>query len=431
MTLAITRDEAVAFGPWREAVWGAVARTAVLSLLVALTTIGMLLQLRRLDRGEQALRRSEERYAMAMEAVNGGHAEWNVAQDTVFASDAWLSLHGVDGKRCVSSADVLQHVVLHPDDLPLVKAAIEEHLAGCSPAIELEYRVRLASGEWRWIHARARCLGEQGADRPRRLFSSAIDVTERKEVEAAKADLEGRRQQARRLEALGTLAGGIAHDFNNILGAILGFGQMAQQQAEPGSRMRRHLDRVMQAGARARLLVRQILEFSRSGVTEREPVSLQAVVEEVLAMLKPSLPSGLRLETRLEAGGAAVMGDSTQLFQVVMNVCTNAMQSVGEYGRMAIGLRRVDLAEPRVLLQGELQPGPHLRLEVADSGGGMPPDVLARIFEPFFTTKKVGEGTGLGLSVVPRDRRRPRRRDRRRDPAARGHGRIDLDAGER
>ncbi|RYF69728.1 MAG: response regulator, partial [Comamonadaceae bacterium] len=218
--------------------------------------------------------------------------------------------------------------------------------------------------------------------------------------EVEKAQLQSRLQKAQRLEAMGTLAGGIAHDFNNILGAILGFGEMAQQHAAPGSDLRRYIDRVMQAGARARLLVRRILDFSRSGVSERGPVQVQAVVDEAIAMLRPTLPDGIELHVQLGAGTAAITGDSTQLHQVVLNICTNAAQAVGESGSIAIQLARFRCEVARPALHGDVVVGEHVQLVVADSGCGMSPEVLQRVFDPFFTTKKVGEGTGLGLSMV-------------------------------
>jgi len=219
--------------------------------------------------------------------------------------------------------------------------------------------------------------------------------------EAEKAALQARLQKAQRLESLGTLAGGIAHDFNNILGAILGFGEMAQQHAAPGTDMRRYIDRVMQAGARARVLVRRILEFSRSGLAERVPVNIQSVVEEALTMLRPTLPDAIRIDARLDAQLAAVLGDGTQLHQVVINLCTNAAQALGEVGTVQVELDRVDSSRLKLLLlHGELAPGEYVRLVVADDGAGMAPEVLQRAFDPFFTTKRVGEGTGLGLSMV-------------------------------
>jgi len=406
LMLAITRDEEEALRPWYDEMRSGTVRTVVMSLLVLLTMVALLRQLRRLELGEQALRESEERYAMAMEAANEGHGEWNIPNDRVFASDKWCALHGVDAAAPKTFADVARAVALHPDDLAPVKTAIDDHLAGRSGAIEIEYRVRTgvpapggADGEWRWIHARARCLmDEQG--KPMRLFCAATDVSARKAGEAERAHLETRLQQTQRLEALGTLAGGIAHDFNNILGAILGFGEMAQRQADSGQPIRRHIDRVLQAGARARLLVRRILDFSRSGVAERAPVNIQAVVEEVVAMLTPTLPQGLSVKTDLRTGNAAVLGDATQLYQVVMNLCTNAVRSMDESGLLELSSRRVDVDEGRSLFQGDLRAGAYVCIQVADTGSGIAPDVKARIFDPFFTTREVGEGTGLGLSVV-------------------------------
>ncbi len=400
LVLAITRDEEEALRPWYDEMWSGAVRTLLLAVLVMLTIAAVLRQLRRLELGEQALRQSEERYAMAMEAANEGHAEWNIPQGTVFVSEKWRTLHGIDANATIESAsDLMHHTTLHPDDAPEARKAVDDHLAGRTPAIELEYRVRHGDGGWRWIHARGRCLMD-GKGAPVRLFCAATDVSARKEAEAFKAGLEARLEQTQRLEALGTLAGGIAHDFNNILGAILGFGEMAQQHAQPGSALRRHIDRVMQGGARARLLVRRILDFSRSGIVERVPVSMQAVVEEVVAMLMPSLPSGLNVAAQLEAADAAVMGDATQLYQVVMNLCTNAVQAMGEEGVLELSLKRIEVDRPRSLLHGDLEAGAYVRLQVEDTGGGISPEVLRRMFDPFFTTKKVGEGTGLGLSVV-------------------------------
>jgi PAS domain S-box-containing protein len=406
LMLAVTRDEEEALRPWYDEMWSGAVRTVVMSLLVLLTMLALLRQLRGLELGEQALRESEERYAMAMEAANEGHGEWNIPNDSVFASDKWCALHGVDAAGLKTFADVTRAVVLHPDDLAPVRTAIDDHLAGRSAAIEIEYRVRTGmpalggtDGPWRWIHARARCLkDEQG--KPMRLFCAATDVSARKLGEAERARLETRLQQTQRLEALGTLAGGIAHDFNNILGAILGFGEMAQRQADSGQPIRRHIERVLQAGARARMLVRRILDFSRSGVAERVPVNIQGVVEEVVAMLTPTLPQGLSVATDLRTGNAAVLGDATQLYQVVMNLCTNAVRAMDESGLLELSSRRVDVDEARPLFQGDLRPGSYVCIQVADTGSGIAPDVKARIFDPFFTTREVGEGTGLGLSVV-------------------------------
>jgi signal transduction histidine kinase/CheY-like chemotaxis protein len=207
-------------------------------------------------------------------------------------------------------------------------------------------------------------------------------------------------QQVAKMEAIGRLAGGIAHDFNNILGAILGYGELAQKKLPAGEPVRRHVDQVMQAGARGKGLVERILAFSRSGLGERAPVHLQSVVEEALEILAASLPSNVRLDSQLRAGDAAVVGEATQLHQLAMNLCTNAVQAMERGGVLKVLLDRVAVHERRLLSHGTLLPGPHVRLSVSDTGSGIPPAVLERMFDPFFTTKRVGDGTGLGLALV-------------------------------
>jgi PAS domain S-box-containing protein len=399
LIIALQRDEATALQPWFDEVRSTLIRTLLATLVTGLVTWGVLRQLKRIETAAEALRRSESRYAMTMEAASEGHAEWNLRDDSVFLSPKWRGLHGVDSTAAVQTAGkVRQAVDVHPDDVAVLIAAVETHLADRASAIEVDYRVRHGTG-WCWIHARGRCLRDHDGA-PLSLFCSAIDVTERKRDEAEKAAFELRQEQTRRMEALGTLAGGIAHDFNNILGAIIGYGEMAQGQSQDGTPLRRNLDRVMQAGARARMLVRRILDFSRSGVAERALVNVQGVVEEVVALFAPSLPSGVSVDVQLTTGDMAVLGDATQLFQVVMNLCTNAVQAIGEEGRIGIGLVAVELAGPVSMLRGGLAPGSYVRLDVEDSGPGIPAEVLGRVFEPFYTTKKGGEGTGLGLSVV-------------------------------
>jgi PAS domain S-box-containing protein len=236
--------------------------------------------------------------------------------------------------------------------------------------------------------------------RPAATLETNNDVTARKQAEAAKERLEVQLRQLQKMEALGTFAGGIAHDFNNILGAILGHGELAQKDVAEGSATRRHLDQVMHAGGRAKALVERILAFSRSGHGKRVPVHVQSVIEETLDMLAASLPAGVRLDKALEAGDAAVVGDATQLHQVVMNLCTNAAHAMEHGGVLRVAADHVEMPERRLLSHGTLSPRPYIRLVVSDTGPGIPPTVLERMFDPFFTTKGIGEGTGLGLSLV-------------------------------
>jgi nitrogen-specific signal transduction histidine kinase/CheY-like chemotaxis protein len=222
----------------------------------------------------------------------------------------------------------------------------------------------------------------------------------RKVQEREREEMQRQLQQAAKMEAIGRLAGGIAHDFNNILGAILGYGELAQNNLGEGGATRRQIDQVMQAGARGKGLVDRILAFSRSGVGERLPVQVQSVVDETLELLTASLPADVRLESRLDAVDIAVMGDPTQFHQVVMNLCTKAIHAMARGGVLTVVIERAAVGERRLLSHGTLSAGPYVRLSVGDTGSGIPTAVLERMFDPFFTTKRIGDGTGLGLALV-------------------------------
>jgi PAS domain S-box-containing protein len=398
LVLAVTREKAVALQPWRDEAMRLAARTAVVALL-GLIGIGMLSrQLRRIEAGEHALRDSEERYALAMEGANEGHWDWDLATDRLYLSSTMAMLEG-QGKDHVTTTRTawLTKIEIHPDDATRLEAALRDHFEGRTPSFECEYRVR--DGNWRWLLARGRCLRDEEG-RPYRFVGSAIDATAQKQAQSDRDQMEAQLRQSQKMEAMGTLAGGIAHDFNNILGAILGYGELAQQESRPGSSLRRYVDNVMHAAERAKALVDRILGFSRSGLGERAYVHIQSVIEETLELIAASLPADIRLEKSLLAGDAALIGDSTQLHQVAMNLCTNAVHAMEHGGVLSVSLERVDLAEAKLVSRGTLSAGPYVRLVISDTGVGITPDVLDRIFDPFFTTRGVGKGTGLGLSLV-------------------------------
>src|SRR5882672_6810168 len=400
LVLAVTRDEAVAVQPWRDEAARLAARTVVVTLLGLAAIAALWRQLRRIETGERALRDSEERYALAMEGANEGHWDWNLETDQLFLSSKMKMLEGhgedhIPTTRAAWNAKTL----IHADDKPRFDAAIKDHLDGRTPSFECEYRVEQRNGDWHWLLARGRCLRD-AAGKPYRFVGSAIDVTAQKQAQSDKEHLEAQLRQSQKMEAIGTLAGGIAHDFNNILGAILGYGELAQERAVHDSALRRYVDNVMHAAGRAKVLVDRILGFSRSGLGDRVHVHVQSVIEESLELIAASLPANIRLEKRLDAGNAAVIGDSTHLHQVAMNLCTNAVHAMERGGILTVLLEPIRLIERRSLARGALLPGSYARLIIKDTGTGIPPAVLERIFDPFFTTKAVGEGTGLGLSLV-------------------------------
>jgi PAS domain S-box-containing protein len=400
LMIVVARDSASVLNPWRDEASHVAARTLLIMLLGTLAIMALVQQLRRIERGERALRESEARYALTMEGANEGHWDWVFDGSPSYLSPTMKILHGRSPDAPVTTREAwLAQIELHPDDVARVDAAVKDHFAGRTDHYELEYRVRQSDGAWHWLHARGRCMRD-ATGRPNRFVGSAIDVTARKRADSEKERLASQLRQSQKLEAMGTLAGGIAHDFNNILGAILGYGELAQNNSPAGSGMRRYLDNIMHAAGRAKALVERVLAFSRSGIGERVAVNVQAVVAEAVELLAASLPPRIRLVRRLEAGNAAVQGDATQLHQVTMNLCTNAVQAMVDVGVLEVTLDRNEVAETQQLSHGPLKPGAYVRLCVGDTGSGIPAEVLERMFDPFFTTKGVGEGTGLGLSLV-------------------------------
>jgi PAS domain S-box-containing protein len=249
------------------------------------------------------------------------------------------------------------------------------------------------------------------------------DITQQRQLEV-------QLQQSQKMEAIGTLAGGITHDFNNILGAILGYTELAILDAKDERKIGQHLEKIQEAGHRARDLVNQILAFSRQTKQERFPVQLSSIVREALKMIRASLPSTIEIRQNIQADQGTVEANPTKIHQVLMNLCTNAAHAMQENGGiLEIGIQNMDFGlcsadyekdEKGTTLEGhasgsmgqanqisesqieylDILPGPYLKLTVSDTGIGMPPDVLGRIFDPYFTTKEKAHGTGLGLSVV-------------------------------
>ena len=217
-----------------------------------------------------------------------------------------------------------------------------------------------------------------------------------KEVELRKQLL-----QAQKLESLGVLAGGIAHDLNNTLTPIMGFTALVEESLPEGSPNRENLKEVLKSSERAKNLVRQILAFSRRGEQERKPVDIAGIVKGAMKFLRATIPPNIEIRQNIDPECGRVRADATQIEQVMMNLCTNACQALGDTGgRLEVSLTRVEVSSEDARAHSQLQGGPHVKLTVSDTGPGIDAAIVERVFEPFFTTKGVGEGTGLGLSIV-------------------------------
>lgn len=228
----------------------------------------------------------------------------------------------------------------------------------------------------------------------------ARDLTSRKRADAQRNVLEAQLRESQKMQAVGTMAGGIAHDFNNILHAILGNVELAREDAGLNTAAQESLREIDKAGRRARDLVRQILTFSRNEAPKRTPLDLAEIVVETERLLRVTLPPAVELQLNIRPGVAAVLANRTQVEQAVLNLCTNAIQSIGDArGSVCIDLDNEHLSAAQCARLG-LADEHYVKLAVRDSGQGMDQATQERIFEPFFTTKEVGQGTGLGLAVV-------------------------------
>lgn len=228
------------------------------------------------------------------------------------------------------------------------------------------------------------------------------DITDKVHSEREKEKLQEDLRQAQKMEAVGTLAGGIAHDFNNILSAIIGYTDLARVTLPPDSKTSPYLRKVLTASNRAKELVLQILAFSRQSEIKLTPIKIHTVVEEALKLIRSTIPTTIQIHHDIDPESGTVLSDSTQIHQIVMNLCTNAyhaMRSTG--GILSVSLQPIQVDDgDYVATQLDLTPGQYAELNISDNGMGMDKDTVEKIFDPYFTTKAKGEGTGLGLSVV-------------------------------
>ena len=310
----------------------------------------------------------------------------------------------------LTAADMLGDIRAELLYTPLARFAAQAH-AGLW---DQQFRHVLASGEKQSLelelrradgtpfHAHLDCVRVAGpvVGHAPMVRIAMTDISERKEAEADMHRFEAQLRHIQKMESVGTLAGGIAHDFNNILGGILGNVALAREQLGDAHAALGYLDEIHKASSRARTLVRQILTFSRREPQELLTQPLRPIVEETHKLLRATLPTRVELGVALPDEPLSVHADATQIQQVLMNLCTNAWHALADgAGHIRIGLEPVHFGELLPAPAG-LEAGRHAHLWVSDDGCGMDASTRERIFEPFFTTKPVGQGTGLGLSVV-------------------------------
>jgi len=365
---------------------GFLGTMALLNLLLA----GLLAER---EQAEARLRASEERLRLAIDHAHMATWELDLCTGHLMTSGRHQELFGPQVPT--DRAGFLAHA--HADDRARVELAISRCIAERG-RLAVEFRVLQPAVDEQWVSLE----GEVGDDVGQARLSGVIcDITPRKRAEGERARLEIALLQAQKLQAVGTFAGGIAHDFNNVLSVIMSATVLARSDLPHDHPLQARLAMIADAGARARDLVRQILAFSRGQEVHHVPVHAETVVGEVVAFLRATLPSTVVLDCRIATQCPMILGDATQLHQVLMNLGTNAWQSLPQQrGRITFSVEPLDLTAAGSAPCPGLGAGRYLHLSVSDTGHGMDEQTVARIFEPFFTTKQVGHGTGLGLAVA-------------------------------
>ena len=262
----------------------------------------------------------------------------------------------------------------------------------------IEKIFRKKNGEEFWVEINTVAVRQN--EEPKYALTIWIDITDRKRTEEEKSRLEAQLQQAQKMESIGTLAGGIAHDFNNILSPIMMYSEMAIMDLPADNPIQHNLKGIYSAGERARDLVNQILTYSRKGEVKQIAIKITPIIKDVLKMLRSSIPTTIDIQQNLEAESDTVLADPTQINQIMLNLGSNAAHAMREKGGiLEVSLEQEDLDSETTAQYTDLT-GSYLKLTVSDNGTGIDNETIQKIFEPYFTTKEVGEGTGMGLSLV-------------------------------
>ena len=347
------------------------------------------------EREMEARLHDEQDFArLALSAVGGvGVWTYDVASDCFFCDAAVSALYALDPKRGaegLSSQEFLANV--HPQDRELLQKVMAGglHRAG---ELELEYRLVHPDGSVHWVMSRGHTYFDEGG-KPVRRTGVGVDMTSQRQ-------LEDQLRQAQKMEAVGQLTGGLAHDFNNLLTGMMGNLELLQMRLERGKLddAERFILAAQGAGRRAASLTQRLLAFSRRQTLDPKPADINRLIAGVEDLLRRTVGPTTDIEVVGAAGLWPAMIDATQLESAVLNLCLNARDAMPDGGRITIETANKWL-DDRAARARDLPPGQYLSICVTDTGTGMSPETIERAFEPFFTTKPIGQGTGLGLSMI-------------------------------
>ena len=329
-----------------------------------------------------------QKFKTIFDQVNYGNAITDLEGNIEYINPYFAKIHGYTTEELIGKNISIFH---NEEQMPEVTETIEKLKKYGSFTQEIWHSHRDGSTFLMLMNG---ILLKDEEGKPEFLATTAIDITERKQ-------LERKLRQAEKMEAIGHLAGGIAHDFNNILTGIIGYADISLCEIPSGSELQENLEQILKAADRAKNLVAQILTFSRKSMEKKAPVYIRPIVREAVQLLRASLPTTIEIKTNLQRDTSTVLADSNQIHEIVMNLCTNSAHAMkDEKGVLEISCIEMRVDSKFMGMMGEINPGQYSVIMIKDDGCGMSKEVLSHAFEAFYTTKEIGRGTGMGLAVV-------------------------------
>jgi PAS domain S-box-containing protein len=338
-----------------------------------------------------------QRLQLATSSARLGIWDWSVKDNSMVWDDLMFELYGLTRESFPSSIDAWMNG-LHPEDK---ESAIAECQAALNGEKEFDTEFRVLHPDGTVKHIKGKGLVLRGADgNAERMLGINYDITEAKHAEEEKYKLEAQLQQAQKMESVGRLAGGVAHDFNNMLGAILGYAEVAQDEVDSAQPIHGYLEEIRKAAARSADLTRQLLAFARKQTVSPKAIDLNDTVTNMLKMLQRLIGEDIHLTWQPSPDQCQIKMDPSQVDQILANLCVNARDAIEDTGQITIETGTCSIDADYCAANLEATPGDYVRLVVSDNGKGMDRDTLTHVFEPFYTTKEMGKGTGLGLATV-------------------------------
>jgi two-component system, cell cycle sensor histidine kinase and response regulator CckA len=361
----------------------------------------MLTDIAERKRTEEELRKSDERLELALKGADLAIWDYNLQTGEAAFNARRAEMVGY------SLEETEPHFTwwgkqVHPDDINKVSEAFNAHAEGRTPLYECEHRLRHKSGQYIWVLARAKIVKRDEQGNPTRIVGTSLDITERKREEGEREALRTQLLQAQKMEAIGTLTSGIAHDFNNLLTIINGFTEIILMDMTEDDPRRPDFRKILETGRKGADMVRRLLGFSRNVQITRQPLKLNPIVENCVNLVERTFPKTIKIRTILAKDVSVVNADALQVEQILMNLCINAKEAMPGGGRLRIETLNKTVNDDYCRFHPGAKLGPHVLVEVSDTGSGMSKETMDRVFEPFFTTKERDsrKGTGLGLSVA-------------------------------